>query len=313
MSVDPLKPVITLMGPTASGKTALATALREQLPVELVSVDASQVYRGLDIGTAKPTRAELVLAPHRLIDIRDPSEAYSAAEFRRDALAEIEDIHRAGRIPLLVGGTMFYFRALEFGLSDLPSADPEVRRGLSEDAERIGWAAMHARLAAIDPAGAARIHPNDPQRIQRALELYELTGEAPSRLQAQARPAPAPYRFTRLAIIPDDRSELQARIARRLQSMLDQGFMTEVEGLYRRRDLHPDLPAIRTVGYRQAWEYLGGKLGYNDMIELILLTTRQFAKRQLTWLRRYPGIQSFGMGGDLAVTVRQLLAQQLGL
>ncbi|OGI41047.1 MAG: tRNA (adenosine(37)-N6)-dimethylallyltransferase MiaA, partial [Candidatus Muproteobacteria bacterium RBG_16_62_13] len=280
MATDHRPLAICLMGPTATGKPALAIALREHLPVDIVSVDASQVYRGLDIGTAKPGAAELARAPHRLIDIRDPSEVYSAAEFCRDALREIDDIHRAGRLPLLVGGTMFYFRALEFGLSRLPAADPAIRARLLAEAERHGWAALHARLEQIDPVSAGRIHPNDPQRLQRALEIFELTGEAPSRLQARDRPVPAPFRFVRLAIIPGDREALQARIARRFQAMLEQGFLAEAEGLYRRGDLHPDLPSMRTVGYRQAWEYLSGRLSYTDMVERAVLATRQLAKRQ---------------------------------
>ncbi len=306
-------PVITLMGPTATGKTALAMALHECLPVEIVSVDASQVYRGLDIGTAKPSAAERARVPHRLIDIRDPSEVYSAAEFCRDAVREIGDIHRAGRLPLLVGGTMFYFRALEFGLSRLPTADPAIRARLLAEAEHNGWDALHARLAQIDPVSAGRIHPNDPQRLQRALEIYELTGEAPSRLQARDRPEPAPYRFVRLATLPDDREALQARIARRFQAMLEQGFLAEAEGLYRRGDLRSDLPSMRTVGYRQAWGYLSGKLSYTDMIERAILATRQLAKRQMTWLRRYPGVHRLEMGEEAAATASDRIRRELCL
>lgn len=313
MTSPDLPPVITLMGPTATGKTALAMALHEQLPVEIVSVDASQVYRGLDIGTAKPGAAELARAPHRLIDIRDPSEAYSAAEFCRDAVREIGDIHRAGRLPLLVGGTMFYFRALEFGLSRLPAANPAIRARLLAEAAHHGWAALHARLAEVDPVSAGRIHPNDPQRLQRALEIFELTGEPLSRLQARDRPEPAPYRFVRLAIIPADREALQARIARRFHHMLELGFLAEAEGLYRRGDLHPDLPSMRTVGYRQAWEYLSGGLGYTDMVERAVLATRQLAKRQMTWLRRYPGIHRLEMGEDQAATASDRIRRELCL
>ncbi len=305
--------VLALMGPTAVGKTALALALRESLPVEIISVDASQVYRGLDIGTAKPSAEELARAPHRLIDIRDPSETYSAAEFRRDALREIDDIHRAGRLPLLVGGSMFYFRALEFGLSRLPSADPTIRARLLAEAGRSGWASLHARLAAVDPVSAEKIHPNDPQRLQRALEIYELTGEAPSRAQAQASPEPAPYRFVKLAILPDDRVALNDRIALRFHAMLEQGFLDEAQGLYRRGDLHPDLPSMRTVGYRQAWEYLSGQVGYTDMVERAIQATRQLARRQLTWLRRYPQIQRLEMGGETAATARDLIGRELCL
>ncbi len=308
-----LTPVIALMGPTATGKTALALALHEQLPVDIISVDASQVYRGLDIGTAKPSVAEQARARHRLIDIRDPAQAYSAAEFRRDALREIEDIHRAGRLPLLVGGSIFYFRALEFGLSRLPSADPAIRARLLAEAGRSGWAALHARLAAIDPVSAERIHPNDPQRLQRALEIHELTGEAPSRAQTRASPEPAPYQFVKLAILPEDRGALNDRIARRFQAMLEGGFLDEAQGLYRRGDLHPDLPSMRTVGYRQAWEYLSGQVSYNDMVERAILATRQLAKRQMTWLRSYPGIHRLEMGGDTAATARDLIGRELCL
>lgn len=279
------------MGPTAVGKTALALALAERLPVEIVSVDASQVYRGMDIGTAKPTPQERARAPHRLIDIRDPAERYSAAEFRDDALREMHAITRQGKIPLLVGGTMFYFHALEFGLSALPSADPSLRARLSEEAERLGWPALHARLAAADPQTAARLHPHDAQRIQRALEILELTGQPPSRLARATRMPPPPYRFLKLALVPEDRAWLHARIAQRFHAMLERGLIEEVEGLYRRGDLSLALPSMRTVNYRQVWEYLTGKLNYNEMTVAAITATRQLAKRQLTWLRRYPGLR----------------------
>jgi tRNA dimethylallyltransferase len=313
MPAERLNPVIALMGPTASGKTGLALALRRSLPVEIVSVDASQVYRGLDIGTAKPGAAERAQAPHRLIDIRDPAQAYSAAEFCRDARREIEDIRRAGRVPLLVGGTMFYFRALEFGLSRLPAADPAVRARIAEEAGRLGWPALHARLAAIDPASADRIHPNDPQRLQRALEIHALTGEPPSRAQAQTAPEPAPYRFVKLAILPEDREVLNARIAERFHAMLAQGFLAEAEALYRRDDLHSGLPSMRTVGYRQAWEYLSGNIGYTEMVEQAIRATRQLAKRQMTWLRRYPDLHRLQMGGNIAGTASDLIRRELCL
>jgi tRNA dimethylallyltransferase len=288
---------ICLMGPTAIGKTAVALALAEHLPVEVISVDASQVYRGMDIGTAKPTRAERARVPHRLIDIRDPAERYSAAEFREDALREMQAITRAGRIPLLVGGTMFYFRALEFGLSALPSADAALRARLSEEAARLGWPALHARLAAVDPETAARLHPHDAQRIQRALEIWMLTGRAPSGLARATHPPPPPYRFLKLALLPADRAELHARITRRFRVMLEQGLVEEVEKLYRRGDLSLALPSMRTVNYRQVWEYLTGVLSYNEMIEAAITATRQLAKRQLTWLRRYPGLERIEVGG----------------
>ena len=279
-------PVIFLMGPTASGKTALALALHEHLPVEIVSVDASQVYRGLDIGTAKPTAAEQVRARHRLIDIRDPAQPYSAAEFCADAIREIEDIRRRGRIPLLVGGTMFYFHALEYGLSDLPSADPDIRARLTEEAAQIGWYALHQRLQTVDPAAAARIHPNDVQRIQRALEIFELTGQPPSVLNESALRTVPPYRFIKVALWPEERAWLHDRIAKRFQAMLEQGLVEEVERLYQRGDLTLSMPSVRTVGYRQVWEYLTKNIKYCEIAEQAATATRQFAKRQMTWLRR---------------------------
>jgi tRNA dimethylallyltransferase len=290
-----LADALCLMGPTASGKTALAMALADRLPVELVSVDASQVYRGLDIGTAKPTREEQARYPHRLIDIRDPAQAYSAAEFRQDALREMEAIVRAGRVPLLVGGTMFYFRALMFGLTDLPSADPAVRARLAREAEEIGWRAMHGRLQALDPETAARIHPNDPQRIQRALEIIDITGQTPSERKRERAKPETPFRFTSIALVPQSREELHRRIERRYHQMLKAGLIEEVEGLRRRPDLHLNLPSVRTVGYRQAWEYLTGTINYTEMVERALTATRQFAKRQMTWLRSYPEVRFFTM------------------
>ncbi len=283
--IDTRPPVIFLMGPTAAGKTALAFALHEALPVDIISVDAAQVYRGLDIGTAKPTAAELARVPHRLIDIRDPAEAYSAAQFRDDAQREIADITARGRIPLLVGGTMFYFRALERGLSTLPSADPATRAVLSAEAAGSGWPALHARLAARDPATAARIDPHDAQRIQRALEIIALTGDIPSSLNRAADAAVFPYRAIKIALAPQARAQLHARIATRFDAMLHAGLVAEVELLYRRGDLSLELPSVRTVGYRQAWQYLDGALNYNEMTERAVYATRQLAKRQLTWLR----------------------------
>jgi tRNA dimethylallyltransferase len=286
----PKPTVICLMGPTASGKTAIALELHAALPVDIVSVDSSQVYREMNIGTAKPTPVELARAPHRLIDIRDPLESYSAAQFCTDALDEIRKIFARGRTPLLVGGTMFYFRALEFGLSDVPAADPEVRRTLSEEARRVGWTAMHDRLRAIDPVRAARINPNDPQRIQRALEIHLLTGRMPSEFAGTAAPS-ADYRLVKIALWPSDRTVLHKRIAQRFHEMLERGFIAEVEALYRRGDLNEALPSMRTVGYRQAWNYLTGMVDYNEMTTQAIAATRQLAKRQLTWLRRYPEVQ----------------------
>ena len=294
-----LPPAIFLMGPTAAGKTALALALHDALPVEIISVDSSQVYRGMDIGTAKPSRDELARAPHRLIDIRDPRQAYSAADFCADALGEMQDITRAGKIPLLVGGTMFYFRALEFGLSDLPSADPEVRARLAEDAATHGWPRMHARLQEADPESAARIHPNDTQRIQRALEIYELTGQSPSALNVAKRRYSFPYRATKIALWPQDRARLHRRIADRFENMLKQGFIDEVEQLTRLDGLSLTMPSMRAVGYRQIWEYLIKKVNYSEMTEQAIAATRQFAKRQITWLRSYPDIRAFDSADSL--------------
>jgi tRNA dimethylallyltransferase len=315
-----LSTAICLMGPTASGKTALALALAGRLPVEVISVDASQVYKGLDIGTAKPSAAEQARVPHKLIDIRDPAESYSAAEFRADALREMADIVRRRRIPLLVGGTMFYFRTLEFGLSALPSADPAVRAQLRQQAEEQGLAALHVRLAAADPQAAARIHPNDPQRLLRALEILEITGRGPTEESQRNPPEPAPYRFIKFAILPADREVLHRRIEQRFQGMLEQGLVKEVETLYQRQDLNPRLPSIRTVGYRQIWDYLTGDVNYSEMTVRAVAATRQLAKRQMTWLRSYPGLTGFEMRDEppIAECVRILreregLSRQLGL
>jgi tRNA dimethylallyltransferase len=310
MSSTPI--AICLMGPTAAGKSALALRLCQEFPFEIISVDSSQVYRGLDIGTAKPTPAEQARTPHRLIDIRDPAQAYSAAEFSADAGREIEDIRRHGRIPLLVGGTMFYFHALEFGLSELPSADAEIRVRLTDEAARAGWPALHQRLRAIDPVSAARIQPQDAQRIQRALEIHELTGQPPSEFAQAAPRERAPWSFIKLALFPGERAWLHARIAQRFAVMLEQGLVAEVEGLYRRGDLHPGLPSVRTVGYRQVWEYLTGAINYTEMTERALAATRQLAKRQLTWLRSYPDVYHFDpmrpdSAGDILAYLRQAL------
>ncbi len=284
MNRKPLPPAIFLMGPTAAGKTGLALFLHDHLPVDIVSVDSSQVYRGMDIGTAKASREEQARAAHRLIDIRDPAQPYSAAEFCTDALREMKDITAHGRIPLLVGGSMFYFRALEGGLSDLPSADQAVRRRLGEEAARSGWPALHERLRRHDPATAARINPNDAQRVQRALEVLEVSGRPPSELTSNSA-LPLPYRLIKAIVCPRERSGLHERIAQRFQSMLKQGLIAEVEGLRARADLTPETPSMRTVGYRQIWRYLSGSLSYQEMVERGIISTRQLAKRQLTWLR----------------------------
>lgn len=273
------------MGPTASGKTDLAVQLVQELPCDIISVDSAMVYRGMDIGTAKPDARTLAIAPHRLIDICDPSEAFSASQFRELALNEINDILSQGRIPLLVGGTMLYFRALEQGLSPLPSADPEVRARIENEADKHGWQVLHDRLTEIDPAAAARIHVNDPQRIQRALEVFELTGEPLSAWFEREIDNDLPCRIVKIVIAPEDRAILHQRIEARFHHMLKNGFVEEVEGLYRRGDLHPDLPSMRAVGYRQVWNYLAGLYDYETMVERGITATRQFAKRQFTWLR----------------------------
>ncbi|GAB4288663.1 MAG: tRNA (adenosine(37)-N6)-dimethylallyltransferase MiaA [Thiohalomonadaceae bacterium] len=281
-----LPPAILLMGPTASGKTDLAVELVERLPCDIVSVDSALVYRGMDIGTAKPDAALLARAPHRLIDILDPAESYSAARFRADALREMAAITAAGRIPLLVGGTGLYFRALRRGLSDLPGADPVVRARLEAEAAARGWEALHQRLQQVDPRAAARIHPNDPQRLQRALEVFELTGRPLSELQQGGGDA-LPYRVLALALAPE-RELLHRRIHERFHLMLERGLIGEVEGLFRRGDLGPDKPSIRCVGYRQVWSYLAGEVDYPAMVTQGITATRQLAKRQFTWLRSEP-------------------------
>jgi tRNA dimethylallyltransferase len=287
------KPSIFLMGPTAAGKTDLAMALHDALPLDLISVDSSQVYRGMDIGTAKPSTKELQQAPHRLIDIRDPATPYSAAEFIDDANREMADIWQHRRVPLLVGGTIFYFHSLEHGLATLPSADPEVREQLLQEAESIGWPAMHARLARHDPESAARIHPNDAQRIQRALEVVEVTGKGVTEVSRELPARGMSQPPIKLALMPADREALRERIAQRFHKMLEEGLIEEVEALYRRGDLNPQLPAIRMVGYRQVWDYLDGKIDYNQMVEKGITATRQLAKRQLTWLRSFEGVETF--------------------
>lgn len=275
---------IFLMGPTASGKTDLAIQLRQQLPVEVISVDSALIYRGMDIGTAKPSKAELALAPHRLIDICDPAESYSAANFRTDALREMQEISAQGKIPLLVGGTMLYYKALLEGLSPLPSADEKVRSEIEAKATLIGWAGLHQELSKIDPISAQRINPNDSQRINRALEVFYLTGKTLTELTAQKGEA-LPYDILQFAIAPEQREVLHRRIEQRFHKMIELGFQQEVEKLYRRPDLNENLPSIRCVGYRQMWEYLRGDYDHDEMVFRGICATRQLAKRQITWLR----------------------------
>ncbi|MBC3950164.1 tRNA (adenosine(37)-N6)-dimethylallyltransferase MiaA [Pseudomonas folii] len=292
-----LPPAIFLMGPTASGKTDLAMELCKVLPCELISVDSALVYRGMDIGTAKPSKAQLAEFPHRLVDILDPAESYSAADFRSDALAAMAEITARGKIPLLVGGTMLYFKALLDGLADMPAADAGVRAELEAQAAAHGWQALHDQLAAVDPVSAARIHPNDPQRLIRALEVYRVSGLSMTahreQQTAQTTDAAAsgrpqlPYTVANLAIAPADRKVLHGRIASRFSTMLDQGFLDEVLALRSRGDLHTGLPSIRAVGYRQVWDHLDGKLTSAEMQERGIIATRQLAKRQFTWLRSW--------------------------
>ena len=302
-----LPPAVFLMGPTASGKTDLAVALVEALPLEIISVDSALVYRGMDIGTAKPDAQTLRCAPHRLIDILDPAEAYSAAQFRADALREMAAITAAGRIPLLVGGTMLYFRALQYGLSDLPSADPAVRARLDAWAERDGWQALHDRLAEVDPVSAARIHPNDPQRLQRALEVFELTGRPLSSFHAEGRAGDFNYRLLKLGLLPADRAVLHERIALRFRGMLESGLLEEVETLRSRGDLDLSMPSMRSVGYRQVWEYLDGAYDYATMERKGIAASRQLAKRQLTWLRSEQDVELIGIESlDVAAVIRRV-------
>jgi tRNA dimethylallyltransferase len=283
---------VAIMGPTASGKTASALAIAQRIPSEIISVDSALVYRGMDIGTAKPTREERAAAPHHLIDIIDPLDSYSVAQFRTDTLRLAGEIAARGKLPLLVGGTMLYFKGLADGLDDLPGADPALRAGLEEEAARVGWPAMHARLALLDPETAARLAPADAQRIQRALEICALSGRPMSELLALREKTELPFELLSFALEPSDRAVLHQRIARRFDIMLEESadgnLITEVEALRRRGDLHPGLPSMRCVGYRQAWEYLDGSIDYQTMRETGIIATRQLAKRQLTWLRSMP-------------------------
>ena len=306
-----LPPAIFLMGPTASGKTDLAVSLVARLPLEIISVDSALVYRGMDIGTAKPDAHILADAPHRLIDICDPAETYSAAAFRADALCAMGEITQAGRVPLLVGGTMLYFRALELGLSDLPCADAAIRSRLEKELHDLGLASLHRRLQTLDPLAAARIHPNDPQRTLRALEVIEITGRPLSQLQQRDKAEALPYRLLKLVQAPQERKVLHARIERRFHLMLEQGFEQEVECLLQRGDLSPDLPSMRSVGYRQMIQYLLGESSREEMIERAIIATRQLAKRQFTWLRGDSGCHWLDEADPLRQSL-QLIQQHLG-
>lgn len=282
--------VIAIYGPTASGKTALSLALCDHLDCEIISVDSALVYRGMDIGTAKPSADEQQRVPHHLLDIRDPAEAYSAADFQKDATRLIDDIQQRGKVPVLVGGTMLYFKALLEGLSALPESDPEVRRQLTHALQTDGLEKLHQQLHAIDPVSAAQIHPNDPQRIVRALEIHALTGKSRTEL-SNARYGQLNKPVYQFAVAPAERHILHERIEQRFDHMLEQPFEAEVRQLFERPDLHPDLPSIRSVGYRQMWQYLAGEIDYQTMRERGIIATRQLAKRQMTWLRGWRGVQ----------------------
>ncbi|MCE8003662.1 tRNA (adenosine(37)-N6)-dimethylallyltransferase MiaA [Billgrantia ethanolica] len=281
---------ILLMGPTAAGKTDLAIELHERLDCELISMDSAMVYRGMDIGSAKPSPQELARAPHRLIDIRDPAEPYSAADFREDARREMRRITAAGRIPLLVGGTMMYAKRLLEGVANLPAADPAIRAELAREAERRGLSGLHDELARVDPEAARRIHPNDPQRLMRALEVYRASGTTLTELWRRQRPETFPWEVLSIGFTPVDRRVLHERIAARFEVMLDSGLVTEVEALRARGDLHPGLPSMKSVGYRQVWEFLDGQGDVEQLRHRTIVATRQLAKRQLTWLRSWPAL-----------------------
>ncbi len=305
-------PAIFLMGPTASGKTALAVQLARTLNGEIISVDSALVYRGMDIGTAKPTLAERGGIPHYLIDILDPAESFSTGQFRDQALALMADIAGRGKLPILVGGTMLYFNALNSGLAVLPEADEAVRAKLDQELEQFGKEALHARLAQVDPESAARIHPNDPQRIQRALEVYEISGRPMTSLFTEAQAQDIPYRKIKLIIAPPDRKILHDIIARRFRTMLEQGLVEEVEALFKRGDLSEKMPSIRAVGYRQVWAYLSGEYDYDTLVEKGIVATRQLAKRQFTWLRREIDAANFETGQpDLLERVLAEVRKQL--
>lgn len=286
---DDLPLAIFLMGPTASGKTDLAMALCQQLPCEVISVDSALIYKGMDIGTAKPSQEELRQCPHRLVDILDPKESYSVANFRRDAIQAMNEITEKGKIPLLVGGTMMYFKSLIDGLSPLPQSDEQIRKDIMLEVENVGWEAMHEKLADIDPVSAQRIHPNDPQRLLRALEVYQISGKSMTELTA-IKSEPLPFRVKEFVIAPPDRAILHQRIEMRFKNMLMNGFQDEVQHLKARGDLHLDMPSMRCVGYRQMWQYLDKEFDQQELIFRGVAATRQLAKRQLTWLRSWKNL-----------------------
>jgi len=303
--------VIFIMGPTAAGKTDLAIECVEQLNCELISVDSALVYREMNIGTAKPDAETLARAPHKLIDIIDPKESYSAANFREDALNEIKATLSRGKTPVLVGGTMLYYKALQEGLSELPAADETVRLQLEADAQVLGWQAMHDRLASVDPVSAQRIHPNDPQRIQRALEVFEISGKTLTDFWQQQSSQALPYNLIKITFFPENRDLLKQRIAQRFYQMLELDFIEEVEALRARGDLSLDLPSMRCVGYRQAWEYLDGLMSYEEMSERAIIATRQLAKRQLTWLRKEQNCNYYDINSAIYLKILKKLKNSL--
>lgn len=295
------------MGPTAAGKTGLAMELARALPAEIISVDSALVYRGMDIGTAKPSPAQRAEVPHHLIDLLDPAEAYSAGSFRRDALAAMAGVRARGRVPILVGGTMLYFHALQRGLAELPAADPGVRAELDAAAARLGWPALHAELARVDPDAAARIQPGDSQRIQRALEVWRLTGTPLSALQAAGSAAPAGWRFLKFGLAPSSRAALHGAIETRFRAMLAAGLLAEVERLHARGDLHAGLPSVRAVGYRQLWAFLEGECTLEEGVRQGITATRRLAKRQMTWLRAEPDLRWLATPGEGVAAARAAL------
>jgi len=314
MSTDPSIDAVLLLGPTACGKSAIALQLARIIPLEIVSIDSAQVYRGMDIGTAKPGAEERARVPHHLIDIRGPSQPYSAADFVRDATRAISEIKSRDRLPLVVGGTMLYARALREGLSNLPSANARVRSRLDAEARALGWPALHARLAQIDPATAARLPPNDSQRIQRALEIHELTGTPMSALLIS--PAPSSLHLRTIALLPADRAQLHRRIEARFDAMLAAGFLDEVRMLMARADLNPDLPSMRSVGYRQAWQHLSGATTFAQFRAAGIAATRQLAKRQITWLRSMKDAEVIDpfdarVAGEIEEIVRRLVSMDV--
>jgi len=314
---DAPPPAIFLLGPTASGKTASALALAKSLPIEIISVDSALVYRDMDVGTAKPDAEELATCPHHLIDIISPEQSYSAARFREDALELMNDISARGRVPLLVGGTMLYYKALREGLSELPKADAALRAQIDHEAERLGWPALHAQLAQLDPDAAARLETTDAQRIQRALEIVQLSGRPLADNYARRKGAPLRHRLLPIAITPSSRQQLHERIAQRFDLMLNKGLVEELQQLQGRYQLEASLPSMRCVGYRQAWDYLAGRLTYTQMRDKGIVATRQLAKRQLTWQRQFREnwqdvVETDCLAPDLPDRVLDIVKRQLG-